>query len=108
MKSPRFVYIWRYKIDPACRSEFLDAYDSRGEWAQLFSRDPAYLATALLNDAGDENTYVTIDYWRSKAERDAFRKQHADDFASLDAKCEEFTKDEIFLGDYVEVDGERG
>jgi heme-degrading monooxygenase HmoA len=103
MASERFAYIWQYTIVPAHRSDFLAAYESSGEWAELFSRDPAYTGTVLLQDESDEDRYVTIDYWRSKADRDAFRKRFADEFNSLDSRCEAFTTDEQFLGDFVEA-----
>ncbi len=103
MASKRFAYVWRYTIDPVHRSAFLAAYTAKGEWAQLFSRDPSYLKTSLLQDAEDENRYMTIDYWVSRADRDAFREKYSIEFNKLDSRCEEFTRDEQFLGDYVEV-----
>lgn len=103
MASQEFAYIWRYEVDPQFRSEFLAAYDPRGEWVQLFSRDPAYLGTALFQDLDDEDVYVTVDYWRSKVDRDSFRERFAGEFDSLDCKCEKFTKKEQFLGDYANL-----
>ena len=105
MASAQFAYIWRYTIAPEFRSEFLAAYNPNGEWVQLFSRDPAYLGTALFQDFDDENVYVTVDYWNSKADRDSFRERYAADFDGLDRKCEEFTRDEQFLGDYMILPG---
>ena len=84
MVSERFVYIWRYTIDPTQRSAFLAAYNPKGELAQLFSRDPSYLKTLLIQDVDDENRYVTIDYWKSKDDRDAFRERFAVEFDALD------------------------
>ncbi len=101
MASEQFAYIWRYEIDPHFRSEFLAAYNPRGEWVQLFSRDPAFLGTALFRDFDNEDVYVTIDYWRSKIDRDSFRKRFAAEFDSLDSKCEKFTKDEQLFGDFA-------
>ena len=103
MSSKRFAYVWRYSIDPDHRSGFLAAYSPTGEWAQLFSRDPSYLRTLLLQDAEDENRYMTVDYWKSRADRDSFRERHSAEFNKLDARCEEFTTEEQFLGDYLEV-----
>ena len=105
MSSEKFAYIWRYTIDPDCRPEFLAAYNPNGEWVQLFSRDPAFLGTAFLQDSDNEDVYVTVDYWRSKADRDSFRKRYAAEFDSLDRKCEEFTIEEQFFGDYVILPG---
>lgn len=103
MATQRFAYIWRYSIEPARRSEFLAAYDPTGEWARLFARDPSYIETLLLLDAEDDNRYVTIDFWKSRADRDAFRKRYSVEYVELDAKCDAFTREERFLGDYIET-----
>jgi len=103
MASERFAYIWRYTIEPSRRSEFLAAYNPRGEWAQLFSRDPSYIETVLFHDVEDENRYVTVDFWKSKADRDSFWKRYSVEFDGLDCRCEAFTTEEQFLGDYLEV-----
>lgn len=103
MAQERFAYVWRYEVDPELRREFLAAYNPAGEWVQLFSRDPAYIETKLLQDVDDDNVFVTIDYWKSKAQRDLFRERFARAFDSLDNKCETFTRHEQFLGDYTEV-----
>ena len=103
MTKERFAYIWRYTINPDCRSEFFAAYNPSGEWAQLFSRDPAYQETVFLSDDRHENRFVTIDFWNSKADRDAFQKKYSAEFAALDDKCETFTTDEENLGDFLEI-----
>jgi len=106
MAAERFAYVWQYTIDPVHRVAFLEAYQPDGEWTRLFSRDSEYLKTLLFKDVDDEDRYVTIDYWTSKAGRDAFRERYADEFRQLDRQCETFTLEERFLGDYLEV-GER-
>ena len=103
MASERFAYIWQYTIEPSFRTAFLAAYKPSGEWAQLFSRDPSYIQTVLLQDDEDENRYVTIDYWKSKADRDSFRERYSVEFDSLDNRCETFTREEQFLGDFLEI-----
>jgi heme-degrading monooxygenase HmoA len=103
MASERFAYIWRYTIEPTRRPAFLAAYNPKGEWAQLFSRDPSYIETVLLQDDEDKERYVTIDYWKSKADRDFFRERNSVEFDSLDSRCEAFTKEEQFFGDFLEV-----
>lgn len=100
MASETFKYIWRYTINPAHKKAFLAAYNAEGEWVQLFRRDPTYVKTLLLQDAEDENRYMTIDTWKSRADRDAFRIRYSADFESLDRKCEAFTEEEHFIGDY--------
>jgi hypothetical protein len=103
MSSARFVYVWQYRIDPIRREEFLAAYAPGGDWGRLFSPDPAYLGTRLLRDADDDCRYLTIDYWKSRADRDAFRARHASEFDALDRRCEAFTSEETLLGDFDEI-----
>lgn len=104
MTSAQFAYVWEYSIHPERREEFLAAYHPEGEWAALFRRDPAYLGTKLLRDADDAYRFVTIDYWASREDRDAFRVQYRDAFDALDRRCEAYTKHEVFLGDFVDVE----
>jgi heme-degrading monooxygenase HmoA len=96
----RFAYIWQYTIDPDCRQAFLAAYEPQGEWARLFSRDAAYIETVLLQDDKREDRYMTIDYWTSRSDRDAFREQYSIEFEELDSRCEAFTREEQFIGDF--------
>ena len=103
MISTKFAYIWRYVVDSHKR-EFLDAYGAGGEWVKLFSRDPNYIETILLRDADDENRYITIDYWTSRSARDAFQDKYRDEFLELDKRCEVFTSNEEFRGDFDLVD----
>jgi quinol monooxygenase YgiN len=105
MQSKHFAYIWRYTIEPTRRSDFLAAYEPNGAWAELFSRDPSYIGTVLLQDVDNENRFVTIDYWKSKADRDSFRQRYAAEFETLDSRCEAFTINEEFLGDFMEIVG---
>jgi len=108
MTRQRFVYIWQYTVDPELRSEFLEAYRAGGAWTALFSRDSSYIETLLLQDDNDENIYVTIDYWKSRADRDAFRERYATEFSRLDSRCEAYTLEEQFLGDFNEVQESSG
>lgn len=103
MASERFAYIWQYTIEPTYREDFLAAYKPNGDWARLFCRDSSYVETVLLQDDSDENRYVTIDYWRSRADRDSFRERFSVEFDSLDVRCESFTREEHFLGDFIEA-----
>lgn len=104
MTTGRFAYIWQYEVDPQFEAEFLGAYGVNGEWVKLFSRDSAYLGTKLLRDSGCEGRYATIDWWRSKRDRDLFRERYSVEFNELDERCEKFTLDERFVGDFSEVE----
>jgi len=99
--SEQFTCLWEYTIDPARKAEFLSAYKPDGHWAQLMARHPGYLGTKLLLDVEAENRYVTVDYWTSKSDRDAFREEFSSEFDRLDQDCEQFTISETFLGDFL-------
>ena len=102
-----FTYVWTYRVDPQRRREFLAAYGPGGDWVQLFSRDESYLGTTLLQDVNDENRYATLDHWNSRADRDAFRRRYAAEFRALDERCEAWTTEELFVGDFARAGDER-
>jgi len=106
--AERFAYIWQYSIDPAYREAFLAAYRPGGDWTRLMSRYEGYVATQLLGDVDDGTRFVTVDYWTSKAARDAFRTEARAEFEALDRRCEAFTVAETFLGDFTVLDAATG
>ena len=99
-----FITIWEYHVLPQHQPAFERAYGPEGGWVQLFRRGTGHLRTELLRDAGDGGRYVTVDYWTSRASRDAFRRQFADAFAALDAACEALTEGERWVGDFEAIE----
>ena len=90
------VVIWRFTTtNPA---EFERHYCPDGSWAQLFRRDPEFVKTDLLVEG---ETYLTLDWWTSSAAYDAFRREHADDYAKLDEICEALTSFEEKVGEFT-------
>lgn len=104
MQTERFAYVWQYTIRADQLSEFLAAYRPDGEWTRLFSQDPNYIKTELLRDSDRSDRYLTIDYWTSRAARDAFRENYSTEFSQLDRKCEQYTLNELFVGDFLILD----
>ena len=104
MNTLQFVYVWQYTVRAERLAEYLAAYRPDGAWARLFAQGDGYLRTELFRDQDHPDRYMTVDYWASRAARDAFRAQYAEEFAALDSACEEYTVDETFVGDYVVVD----
>ncbi len=95
-----FVYIWEYAVAEGNRAAFERVYGPEGEWVQLFRRGQGHRRTELVRDADRAGRYVTIDYWESRASRDAFCQQFAEAFAALDMAGEALTETERSIGDF--------
>jgi len=106
--AAEFVYVWEFRVLEERLPEFLAAYGPEGEWARLFRRDPAWLGTELLRDESDPTRFLTVDRWRSRADRDAFRQRHAAEFEELDRRCEVLTSFEVPIGEFGNFAGARG
>jgi hypothetical protein len=63
---------------------FEAAYSPEGAWAQLFAPRLSYLGTELLRDAYIPGGYLTIDRWASEEDFRAFRKDHDQEYETLD------------------------
>lgn len=95
-----YMYAWEYEILPHRTQEFLAAYGAEGEWVRLFRRSPGYERTELHQHRNRPNQFLTLDFWKSAAAYEAFRKEHADDFVELDKRCEAFTVAEREIGTF--------
>lgn len=100
MQGKAFAYIWEFLVNDSRQVDFEQAYGPDGDWVALFRRSPGYLGTELHQDQTNPLRYLTVDYWRSKEDRDTFRLRFAHEFRQLDARCETYTVQEKFLGDY--------
>ena len=95
-----FVRIWKFRLRPERKEEFLAAYGPLGPWAQLFERVAGYCGTELLTDAGDQNTCFTLDWWESPEAWAAFLRAWGEDYAALDRRCESLAASEMEIGEF--------
>ena len=58
------------------------------------------IRTELLKDHANRSRYLTLDYWTSVAEYDAFRSAYAAQFRDIDAKGETLTERESLIGSF--------
>ncbi|MEJ2204176.1 MAG: GNAT family N-acetyltransferase [Gemmatimonadota bacterium] len=96
-----YALIWTYEIRTALTGRFQKHYGPTGSWAQLFQRAPGFLGTQLLQDESQENRYVTIDRWTSKAAYDSFRDRFNQAYEALDERCTSLTLQESFNGAFT-------
>ena len=92
------VVLWSYRVAPGCEADFQALYAADGDWSRLFGRSPAYLGTQLLRDAAEASRFVTIDRWRSRDDYDAFLESERPAYATLDARGDALTVEEMRIG----------
>lgn len=51
----------------------------------------------------DPARYLTLDFWESREAYDAFRAQHAAEYAAIDRECEALTAEEKALGNFERI-----
>lgn len=103
-----FVILWEFQVKRGVLEEFERVYGAEGEWARLFRCDAAYRGTRLARDAAREGTYLTLDFWATRAAYEAFRARNAAEYEEMDRKCEGLTEQEAPLGCYEEIQAESG
>lgn len=100
--------IWQFIVKAEAVAQFERAYGPDGAWAQLFSRHPGFTGTSLLRDASHPRTYLTIDTWESRAQRDAMLTAAKAEYAALDAEFEGWTESETEIGVFDVVRADAG
>jgi quinol monooxygenase YgiN len=90
--------LWEYTVKPEQVINFESHYASAGTWVRIFQKSPGWRGTILLRDPETPHRYVTVDVWKDRAAYDAFRREHARDYAEIDRLCAELTTSEHFLG----------
>lgn len=101
-----YIIVWKYRVDPNRRQEFLSAYGREGRWVNFFRRSDEFLSTELFEDAEESNIFLTLDMWKSRESYDSFRDQNAEEYGEIDRECEALTLSEVKIGDlYIEPGG---
>lgn len=91
-----YTITWRFRVRPGREKEFEELNGPGGEWAALFSSDPAYLNSALIR--GGPGDYVTIDRWRSKLAYEQFLQKCRAKYVAIDIAASELTMAEALIG----------
>jgi heme-degrading monooxygenase HmoA len=96
-----FVVVWQFEVAEEKVAGFEAAYSAEGAWAQLFRSSSDYRGTELLRDAYIAGNYLTIDRWVSEEAFRAFRKDHDQEYETLDRACDLLTARETRIGAYT-------
>jgi len=99
-RQSAFVIIWEFRINPRKRRAFERAYGPYGDWAEFFREGKGYLGTELIQDKQQPDRYLTMDYWKSRANYETFKKQNRKMYEIIDQKCEALTTKEVEIGKF--------
>jgi heme-degrading monooxygenase HmoA len=97
-KSSGLVIIWEFHVRQSRRKRFEKIYGPYGTWAEFFRQGKGYGGTELLRDPQNALRYCTLDFWKSRAAYEAFKKRHASEYNSIDKQGEALTTQETLIG----------
>jgi len=98
-----FIVAWSFTVRPPHRRDFEYACGQHGEWVRLFRSNDGYIKTELHRDPENAAHYVTLDFWRSREQYEAFRKRAKSAYQTIDASCERLTENEQLLGEFTDL-----
>ena len=90
--------VWEFVVKPEAVPGFQDRYGPQGAWAALFRRYPGFAGTRLLQDTASRQRFLTVDSWESESHFAEMRRAARDEYARLDAECEDLTVSEREIG----------
>ena len=96
------IVIWEFTVREEHIQEFISAYHSNGDWANLFRRAEGYLGTELLN-SHEPNIFLTVDRWESAACFESFQERFGAEYRKLDTQLEGYTSSEKKVGVFSDV-----
>jgi heme-degrading monooxygenase HmoA len=90
--------VWEFVVKAEAVSHFQELYGVNGAWAVLFRRYPGFAGTRLLQDTGSRQRFLTVDSWESELRFAEMRRAAQEEYARLDAECENLTLSEREIG----------
>jgi heme-degrading monooxygenase HmoA len=97
------IIIWEFVVREEHIQQFISAYNSNGDWANLFRRAEGFLGTELLRSSHQPNIFVTVDRWESASRFEMFQQRFGAEYKKLDITFEGYTSSEKQLGVFAEV-----
>jgi heme-degrading monooxygenase HmoA len=92
------LIVWQFRPAPGREAELAHAYGADGPWVSLFRKASGFVESALAQDSSDPGRFLTLDWWESESSFQAFEREHALEYAAIDAKCEALCAEERPLG----------
>ena len=103
VRGQLFIVAWSFAVRSEHRRDFERAYGPHGDWVRLFDTSDGYIKTELHRHPQDASLYVTLDFWSSREQYEAFREREKLAYQAIDARCERLTEREELIGDFDEL-----
>jgi heme-degrading monooxygenase HmoA len=97
------IIIWKFTVREEHIQEFISAYESNGDWANLFRRAEGYLGTQLLRSTGEPSIFLTIDRWENATCFEVFQDRFRAEYKTLDTQFEGYSSSERKVGVFSEA-----
>ncbi|MFZ1130280.1 MAG: antibiotic biosynthesis monooxygenase family protein [Terriglobales bacterium] len=97
------IIIWEFTVREEHIQEFISAYNSNGDWANLFRRAEGFVGTELLRSSRQPNIFLTIDRWESGTCLEIFQERFGAEYKKLDTELEGYTWSEKKVGVFSEA-----
>ncbi len=97
------IIVWEFTVREQHIQQFISAYGSNGDWANLFRRAEGFLDTQLLRSSREPDIFLTIDRWESVGCFEIFQKRFGAEYKKLDAQMEIYTSSEREVGVFSEA-----
>jgi heme-degrading monooxygenase HmoA len=103
-----YLIVWEFQVQPGSERRFEIMYGPNGAWVSLFSRDPDWVSTELLQDTQNAGRYLTVDRWRSAQAYERFLEARGVRYEQIDRAGEGITVTERLIGRFESewADGE--
>ena len=88
--------LWRFVVSPDKEARFVAAYGPEGDWARLFAEAQGFERVELWR--GEDGSFMTADFWASRADFDRFQANLGERYRALDAELEGLASEESFIG----------
>ena len=95
------IRLWRFVVPPENEAGFIAAYGSDGDWARLFAEAEGFQRVELWRS--EDGSFMTADYWASRADFDRFQANLGERYRALDTELEGLATDEIFIGAFTRL-----
>lgn len=98
-----YVRIWEFQAHSGREHEFEILYGPQGGWVHLFQKSKAFLRSELYRDTEISGRYVTVDYFVSQSDFEAFLREFRQAYDALDRLGEALCASEKPIGSFANV-----